>query len=149
LDYTVGLEALLLTTKNDDGDGNCNTTAVTTTTNNNNEPDPLTSSLRTALYSNRAACYDALGRYEEAAADARSALRVDPTHVKSYFRLAKSLLQLAEDGSTYITAEAGRAICAAVALSRGKIDSTLANILPFSSFSSGGGSFFFYFLLLR
>jgi Right handed beta helix region len=120
LDYTVGLEALLLTTKNDDGDGNCN----------NNDPDPLTSSLRTALYSNRAACHDALGRYEEAAADARSALRIDPTHVKSYFRLAKSLLQLLaeDDGSTNITAEAGRAVCAAVALSRGQIDATLANL---------------------
>ena len=80
--------------------------------------DPI--SLLVALYANRAACRIELNKLKDAAFDARRSLELDPVHAKSWFRLAKALP--ADDE------EAGRAICAAVALSRGRIDSSVEKL---------------------
>ena len=78
--------------------------------------------LRVILLSNRATCHEALGHNEASLEDTIAALEIDPTHTKSYFRLAKAKLRVG------FSAEAGRAVCAAVALSRGRIDPALEKL---------------------
>jgi len=79
------------------------------------------SSLKVALLSNRAACRAASGNAEGAVTDAKGAIALDPTYTKCYFRLAQLLCK--EDSE-----EAGRMVCIAVALSRGKIDPALGRL---------------------
>ena len=47
-----------------------------------------------ACWSNRAEIHLRLEQWEDAAADARSALSIDPNHVKARYRIAKALLRL-------------------------------------------------------
>lgn len=42
------------------------------------------------LFSNRSVCYDKLKFFEEAILDAQEAIRIDPTYIKAYNRLANS-----------------------------------------------------------
>ena len=83
----------------------------------NSSPD---AKLLTALYSNRAACNYELGNPDHSASDCRSALGYDPLHLKSYYRLARSL-------KTCDT-EAGLAVFAAISLSRGKPGKSLIQL---------------------
>jgi len=73
-----------------------------------------------ALYTNRAACRIQLNKLKDAASDARRSLEMDPVRAKSWFCLASALPPDDE--------EAGRAICAAVALARGRIDSRVEKL---------------------
>jgi hypothetical protein len=66
--------------------------------------------LRSMLYSNRAACYLALGAASEAEADCRAGLALSPLLPKLHYRLAKALVAQGQAGS------AAEAVAAAVAL---------------------------------
>lgn len=44
-----------------------------------------------ALYSNRAACFLKLGRYQQAREDAEACIRLEPAFAKGHFRLALAL----------------------------------------------------------
>eukprot|EP00977_Amphora_coffeiformis_P030239 scaffold45607_cov237-Amphora_coffeaeformis.AAC.13 len=50
--------------------------------------------LESTLYSNRAACHYALKAYKDSIADAKTALRKDPSYTKAAIRLARSHVQL-------------------------------------------------------
>ncbi|KAL7567609.1 hypothetical protein ACA910_000205 [Epithemia clementina (nom. ined.)] len=52
--------------------------------------------LRATLYSNRAACRHGINDFDGAVKDATSALALDPTYVKGYFRKAKALIQIGD-----------------------------------------------------
>ena len=49
-----------------------------------------------ATYSNRASAYLALGRHNEAIADARAALKIDPGYAKGHRRLSRALVEKGE-----------------------------------------------------
>merc|ERR1719420_66691 len=51
-----------------------------------------------ALYSNRAACFLKLGRYQQAREDAEACIRLQPSFAKGYFRLALALQAAGEYG---------------------------------------------------
>ena len=77
------------------------------------------------LYSNRAACRDALNNEKGAMDDASCAMKIDPLQIKSYFRLAKLLYREVKHGNEEKFDEARRTVAVAIALSRGKIDPAL------------------------
>lgn len=63
-----------------------------------------------AYWSNMAACYEKLGKYEEMADAGRSCVSADKTFVKGYFRLAVAYKQLNQLGECIKTLESGLAL---------------------------------------
>jgi len=63
-----------------------------------------------AYWSNMAACYEKLGKYEEMADAGRSCISADKTFVKGYFRLAVAYKQLNQLSDCIKTLESGLAV---------------------------------------
>lgn len=63
-----------------------------------------------AYWSNAAACYEKLGKYEEMAEASRSCIKADRNFVKGYFRLAQALKNMNELAESIKAVESGLAI---------------------------------------
>jgi len=63
-----------------------------------------------AYWSNAAACYEKLGKYEEMAEASRSCIKADRNFVKGYFRLAQALKNMNELAESIKAIESGLAI---------------------------------------
>ena len=59
------------------------------------------------MLGNRAAALLALGRAEDALADAKEAIRLDPNYVKGYYRCTSALLALGRNSSAVTAASTG------------------------------------------
>lgn len=63
-----------------------------------------------AYWSNMAACFEKLGKYEEMADAARSCIKADRTFIKGYFRLASAQKQLNDLAECIKTLDSGLAV---------------------------------------
>lgn len=62
------------------------------------------------FFSNRSASYGGLGQWDKASADAKECIRLDPTFVKGYYRLASAQIELKEYESATATIRQGLSV---------------------------------------
>ena len=62
------------------------------------------------FFSNRSASYAGLGQWEKASTDAKECIRLDPTFVKGYYRLASAQIELKEYDAAAATIRQGLAV---------------------------------------